>query len=236
MIRGNDAVEPGISQADDRRLLIVETIVAEDTGFGIVGGLNFGAAMDESVRLVKVHCCRHVFRDDSIVLPELGDAIDLHGQHHWDADAMQIAREEHHRRSAPAMTEQHDVRRGLFFFTKHAVLVGIKQAKDRFEGRLAMPVLEDLDVGIFGGIPLKTLRDLDGTVIRIVMADESADETDENIGWGLRIAGDSAFRRQQGGSCGCKQEEHAAKRTESTETKHAELLTNRMTQFRGGMR
>ena len=134
------------------------------------------------------------------------------------------------------MTEQHDVRRGLFFFAQYAVLVGIQQAKDGFERRLAMSVLEDLDVDIFGGILLKALRDLDGTVVRIVMADESAYETDQNIGWALRIAGNSTFSRQQGGSCGCEQEEQAAKRTESNETKHAELLTNRMTELRGGMR
>ena len=39
-------IEPGISFAADRRLSVVEAIVAEDAGFGIIGSLDFGAAMD----------------------------------------------------------------------------------------------------------------------------------------------------------------------------------------------
>ena len=226
VIWGNDAVEPGISLARDRRLLVVETIVAEDASFGIVGGFDFGPAMDDSVGLVEVHRGRNIFRDDCIALPRFGDAIDLHGQHHRDADAIQLACEMHHRGVALALAEQHDVSPGLFRVTQHTVLIGIEPVKDRFERRLAMAVLEDFDESIFGGILLQTPRDLDWTVVRIIMADESAHETHQNVIVRFRVA-DTAFNRQQRWSSASEQQEHADKTTQSDETKHAKLLFHR---------
>jgi hypothetical protein len=54
------------------------------------------------------------------------------------------------------MAEQHDVRRGFFIFAEHAVMVSVKHVKDRLQCRLAMAVLENLNVGIFRETLLKT--------------------------------------------------------------------------------
>ena len=72
-----------------------------------------------------------------------------------------------------------------------------------------MAVLENFDIGAFGGSLLKTLCDLNGTVVRTVMADESADETDQNVGRG-RLG--STYNPTSGcsecGSCSTEQEYH----------------------------
>jgi hypothetical protein len=134
------------------------------------------------------------------------------------------------------VAEEHDVRRGFFIVAQNTVMVSIEQVKDRFEGCLAMAVLENFDVGIFGVILVKKLCDLDGVMVRIVVAEESADKTYQDVSWGLRITDDSALRRQKRGRCSYEQEEHPHQRTISGETKHAELLIHQMTQLREGMR
>ena len=233
---GNDAIEPGISFAADGGLPVIETISPEDPGFGIVGSLDGGAAMDDSVWLVEVDCSLHVFRDDGIILPRLCDTIDLDRQHYRDADAIQFAREDYRGRAAPAVADEHDVRSGFFIVAQHAVMVRIQQVKDGFEGCLAMAVLENLDVNIFGGILLKKPCDLDGVVVRIVVAEESADETDKDVSGRLRISDASAFGCEDRWTHDCEQEEHRNKRTGSNETVHAEFLTDKMTQLGEGMR
>ena len=121
------------------------------------------------------------------------------------------------------MAEQHNVRRGLFIVAQHAVMVCIKQVKDRFERCLAVAVLENFDVSIFGGILLKKPCDLNGVVVRIVVAEESADESDKDVGRRLRIADASAFGCEDRWSRSRDQEEHRDKRTGSNETMHAEF-------------
>jgi hypothetical protein len=87
-------------------------------------------------------------------------------------------------------------------------MVSIKQVKDRFERGLAMAVLENFDEGILRGSLLKTQRNLDWAMVRIVVADESSDETDKYVSGGLRIADDSAFGCKDRGSHSYEQEEH----------------------------
>ncbi len=164
--------------------------------------------MNNSVWLVEVDCCRHVFRDDGIILPGLCDAIDLDRQHYGYADAIQFARENHRGRASPAVTDEHDVRRGFFIVAQRAVMVRIKQVKDRFEGCLAMSVLENLDVSVFGRILLKKPCDLDGVMVRIVVAEESANESDKDVGRRLRIADASAFGCEDRWSQSRDQEKH----------------------------
>jgi len=109
-----------------RRLVIVEAVVAEDPGFGIIRGFDFRAAVDDSVRLVEIHGGRDIVRDDSVFLPELANAIDLDGEHHGDADAVKLARQQNDSRTAPALAKKHDMGRRLFLVAKHAVVIGIQ--------------------------------------------------------------------------------------------------------------
>jgi len=71
-----------------------------------------------------------------------------------------------------------------------------------------MAVLENFDVSIFGGILLKKPCDLDGVMVHIVVAEESADESDKDVGRSLRIADASAFSCKDSWSQSRDQEEH----------------------------
>jgi hypothetical protein len=106
------------------------------------------------------------------------------------------------------VADEHDVRRGFFIVAQHTVMVRIKQPKDRFERRLAVAVLENFNVSIFGRILLKKPCDLDGVMVRIVVAEESADESDKDVGRGLRIADASAFGCENSWSQSRDQEKH----------------------------
>src|SRR4051812_11320443 len=90
----------------------------------------------------------------------------------------------------------------------------------------AVTVFKNLNVSVGGRILLKLVGDLYGTVVRIGMADESADESEEDIGRsGLGSVADTAVRCNEQGRCGAEQEERES--TGSGETRHAELLTHR---------
>lgn len=93
---GEGVLEPGGSGAGDGGFLVVEAVVAEDLGFGIIGGGDFGAAVDQAVGLVKICRGGDVVGDDFVVLPGLGDAVDLNRQEHGDSDAIEFAREHDH--------------------------------------------------------------------------------------------------------------------------------------------
>ncbi len=77
---GEDAVPPGGFRALDGRFLVIHAVVAEDFGSGGVGGGDPAPAMDDALGLIKVHGFGDVVRNDRIVLPYLGHAIDLHCQ------------------------------------------------------------------------------------------------------------------------------------------------------------
>ncbi len=81
--------------------------------------------MDEALGLVKIHSLGNVLRNQRIVLPNLGDAIHLHGHQNWNILALQIASQQHGCRCSPAVTEQDDSSTGLFRRGKYAIMVGI---------------------------------------------------------------------------------------------------------------
>jgi hypothetical protein len=61
-----------------------------------------------------------------------------------------------------------------------------------------MAILEDLDVGVFGEVLLKALRDLHRAVVGVGVAHETADEADHDVGGGIRNRGNTAaFGGQQ---------------------------------------
>src|SRR5690242_4185152 len=87
--------------AFNRGLVVVVTIVAKNLRLRGVGRVDHSAAMDQTVRLVEVGGGGYVFRDDSVALPELGDAIDLHGEQYGDADPVQFASEKNNSGGSP---------------------------------------------------------------------------------------------------------------------------------------
>ena len=181
VIGSNVTVEPGKSLAGDRSLVVIETVVAQDAGFGIVHSLDFRAAVDNSMWLVQVDGRGNVPGNEFVVLPGLRHAIDLSGQQHGDTHAVEFSRQHDDGACTPALAEEHDVSRIFFLLAQHSVVIGVEQAKDRLERGFAMAVLENLDVGVLGGILLEAMSNLDWAMMRVGMTDETADETDQDI-------------------------------------------------------
>ena len=76
---GEDAVPPGGFRAVHRTFLVIDAVVAEDFGLSRIGGGDLAAAVNEAFGLIKVDGFGDVIGNDGIVLPKLGDAIDLDG-------------------------------------------------------------------------------------------------------------------------------------------------------------
>ena len=138
-------------------------------------------AVDDAMRLVKVHGLGDVGRNDGIVLPDFGDAIHLHGQHNRNAFAPQVAGQQHRRGCSPAVAEENDAGPSFFFRGKNAVVIGVEQAEDGVVGLFPATVLKNPHISIFGNSSLDLLRELNRAVVRVVMADKSAHEADHNV-------------------------------------------------------
>ena len=125
--------------------------------------------------LVEVDCGHYVFRDESIFLPELGDAIDLDGQHHRDADAIQFAREDPPWQRPPQLWPNSMMCAGFFILAQHAVMVSIKQVKDLFASAV-LPMAGLMKSfrcrHLWGNSGEGAECDLDGVMVRIVVAEE----------------------------------------------------------------
>jgi len=211
---------PGRCLAFNRSLVVVVTIVAEDLSLRSVGGMNHGAAMDQAVRLVEVGGGSYVVGDDSIALPELGDAVDLHGEQHGDADAIQFAGEKNDGRGSPTVAEQDDMGLGLFLVGQDSIVVAIKQAQNGVVGGLPVTILEDLDVGVVGEILANALRQLYRSMIRTVVAYETTCESDDDRRRGWRAAGDSTVLRGKKGRYS-RHKEGGEKNSGCCEARHA---------------
>ena len=110
--------------------------------------------MDQAVRLIKVYRLDHVGRNEGVVLPELGNAIDLNCQQYGNSIALQVAGEHDGGSGSPAMAKKNDVSVGFFIIRQPAVAVGIELSKHRLVRLLPVTILEDFHVRV---LPLSAL-------------------------------------------------------------------------------
>jgi hypothetical protein len=191
---GEKAVGPGSFGAFDRLLAVVGQVVAQDFSFGGVGGGDARASMDDSVGLIKIDGCRDIAGNDGVVLPDFGYAIDLDGEQNRDAGTLQIAGEQHGGGGSPTLTEKDDVGAGLFLGGKSSVAVGVEQLQNRVIGAPAAAVLEYAHISVAGKCSADSLGNQHRTMVLVIMADESADESDDNVGGGRRSDRDGIDR------------------------------------------
>jgi len=182
VIGSEEALCPRGLGALNRVLLVIHEVVSEDLSFSGVGGDDLPAAMDDAVGLIKVHGLGDIVWNDGIVLPNFGDAIDLHGEENRDALAAEVAGEQHGSRGSPAVAEQNDTGASFFFRGKNAIAIGIEQAEDSGVSLLPAAVLENLDISIFGNGSFDQFGELNWAVVRVVVGDETSDETDYDVG------------------------------------------------------
>ena len=137
--------------------------------------------MDESVWLIEIHRRFHVIWDYAIVLPRLGDTIDLNRQQHRNPQSIQFARQKHDRRRSPAVSEQNDACLGFFLVAEDPIVIPVEEAKNRLIRGLTVTILKNPNVGILGKIQPGFRRQLDRALIRVIPADKAPDKTDNNI-------------------------------------------------------
>ena len=107
-------IEPGIAFAADRVRFIVVSKVSHNLRTGRIGSANCTLAMHDSIRLVEIYRLPYIGGNKVIVLPDLGDAVDLNGEENRDAILLEFPRQRDCLRSTPAVSE--DDNAGVLFF------------------------------------------------------------------------------------------------------------------------
>jgi hypothetical protein len=79
VVRRYSAIEPRHAITLHGILVIIEAVVAQDLSFGIVGGMNFAASVQNSMWLVEIGGLDDIVGNDAVVLPGFCDRIDLDG-------------------------------------------------------------------------------------------------------------------------------------------------------------
>jgi hypothetical protein len=71
--RGEDSVPPGGLSALDGSFLVINPVIPQDFRLCGIRCRDLATAMDNALRLIKVHRFGDVVRNNGIVLPEFGD-------------------------------------------------------------------------------------------------------------------------------------------------------------------
>lgn len=76
--RSEDAISPGSLGTLDGVSPVIHKVISEDQSLRRIGGNDLLLTVDDTVSLIKVDGLGDVVRNDRIVLPDLGYAINLH--------------------------------------------------------------------------------------------------------------------------------------------------------------
>lgn len=195
------AIVPGKpALALNRCMPVIEAEISQNFGSGRISGPDLAASMDQPLRLIEVDRFGDIGRNDLVVLPRFGHAINLNGQQHGDSHAAQFASQHHDGRTAPALTEENDARPVFFLWAETAVVVAIQKTQDGLVGGFSVPIFEDLHVGIGGIGAFDALGHLNWPMIGIVMPHESAHEANHDvIRKFLNMLNGAAFGKQREG-------------------------------------
>src|SRR5947209_1899623 len=95
--------------------------------------------------------------------------------------ATQFASQQHDCGCSPTMSEKNDASLRFLVVSQCSVTVAIEQVNDGFVGGSAVTILENLNKGILWELVPRLLRENDGTLMRIVVPDEPANEAHNNV-------------------------------------------------------
>jgi len=186
VIRRNFAVEPRHAFTPGGILLVIEAVVAEDLRLGVVSSPNFLASVQNSMRLIKISGLDDVVGNDAIMLPRLGDGVDLDGEKDGDVVAIELASEHYDGGASPTLAEQDDPGRRFFVRAQGTVMVFVDQVDNAAVGRPSVTILKDLNVCIFRGGLSNAFRYEYRSMMGIIVPDEAAHKTYKNVRRGLR--------------------------------------------------
>src|SRR5579862_5025719 len=145
MVGGECPLEPRSALALHWSFLVVEAVVAENLRLGIIGGLDLCSPMHQAVRLIKIYRGRDIVGDNLVVLPRLGDAVNLDGEQHWDSRPIQFARQHHYGGGSPAVAKQDDPRLRFFLGAQNSVMIDVEQAQNCLVRSPSVAVFKNLD-------------------------------------------------------------------------------------------
>jgi len=86
-----NAVPPRILAAAERFCLVVGTKIPKDARARRIGSANLSLAVEHAIELIEIDSLADVRGDDGVILPLLGDAIDLDGENYRDTVFFQLA-------------------------------------------------------------------------------------------------------------------------------------------------
>ena len=194
---GEGSIEPRCCFTLHRMLTVVKTIIAKDLGLGLIFGLDSGAPVHQAMRLIEVDGSGDIVGNDSIMLPKLGHAIDLHRQQNRDSSPVQFPRQEHHRSRSPAVPKKDDTRLGFLLFAEASVVVAVQQAEDGPVSLFAAAIFEYLDVSAAGSALPQALGQLHRPVMGVVVTYKSPRKANQNvIDFPGRLTRDGTFSRK----------------------------------------
>lgn len=178
MTVGKDAAEPGGAAAGHRFAVVRELVVAEDAGAGRVCGGDFWLAMDPAAGLIEIHSLLDVGGDQRIVLANLGNAVDLHGEQNRNADVLKAAGEGDDGGRAPTVAKEHDAGGLLFEVGETTVVICVEALTDHFVSIAITAILKDLGFDLAGVLAAQMLDERDFGVTRLIVANKAADEAE----------------------------------------------------------
>jgi hypothetical protein len=187
-------IPPGVLPASEWLRFVIEAEIAEDASAGGISGVNFGQAVEEAVKLVEIHRLGDVRRNYRIVLAEFGDTIDLDREEDWDAVLSKLARELDRLRGAPTVAEDNDAGVLLLLGRQIAVAIDVQETKHFLQRGFAMVIFESLSEDSGREFFFQAVDELYFHVYAIIVAHESAYETDHDDRRGGRNACGSSGR------------------------------------------
>src|ERR1700693_4349312 len=180
-------LEPGTAAALHRFLPVIEAVDSKNLGLGIVGSDHLCPAVQQAMRLIKVHCLGDIVGDDLIALPRFLDAVDLYRKQHRDSCSIQFARQHDDGRSSPTVAEENDARLRFFLIAEDAIVIAVEQAKNGVVGGFPVAVLKDLDYVACRKVLSNSLGKPDWPVAQTIVALKTSRKSDEDIrdnrGW-----------------------------------------------------
>lgn len=151
--------------------VIIKTEVSNDARSCRIGGAN-PMAVDKSIGLIKVDGLNHVGGYKRAVDAGLGDTIYF----------FQCTCQDQGFRAAPAMPVNNDP--GIFFLFRRqsSAIVGVQELQNCSAGSCFTMTFKSLHIQARGILLAQALSELNFAVDRIIVLDESPDESDNN-GW-----------------------------------------------------
>lgn len=109
-----ETLHAGLVRARNRIFLVIDAVIPQNLGLRRVGGGNLCPAVENAMRLIKVHGLRDIAGNDGIVLPDFGDAVDLHSEQNGNSGFLQVTSQQYGGGCSPTVAEDDNASPSFF--------------------------------------------------------------------------------------------------------------------------